>query len=332
MKPLRVGCVGTGFIANAHLGALSGFSDVEIVAVADAVPDRAAETATRYGARAYDDGVRLLQSEELDAVWLCVPPFAHGPLEVAALDRHLPFFVEKPIALDLRTALDIADLVRQRAVRTAVGYHWRHLDVVDTVARLVRDVPPQLVLGYWLDKTPSVPWWAQRARSGGQVVEQSTHIFDLARVLAGEVDTVRAVERTTAREAFAGADVPTVSAATLLFASGAIGTLASTCVLPSRHRVGLHLIADGFVAELTEASLSDHELRLVTAEADRLQRSEQNPIEREDREFVDVLLGRREEVRVPYDEALRTHVVACAADRSARDGVPVDLSGEVPGA
>ena len=94
MSPVRVGCVGTGFIAGRHLAALASFPDVEVVAVADPLRERAEDAAGRLGARAYDDGLALLAQEELDAVWLCVPPYAHGPLELAAVDRDLPFFVE----------------------------------------------------------------------------------------------------------------------------------------------------------------------------------------------------------------------------------------------
>ncbi len=321
MTRLRVACVGSGFIAGRHLAALSTFPDVQVVAVADAVRDRAEETAARYGARPYDDAMALLESEELDAVWLCVPPFAHGPLEAAALARQLPFFVEKPLAGDLSTAVEIARGVRSAGLVTAVGYHWRHLDVVARAAELLRDAPAQLVTGYWLDKTPPVPWWSVRSRSGGQVIEQTTHIFDLARLLVGEVDTVTAVER--AAPGADADDVPTASSTLLTFTSGAVGSISSARVLGWRHRVGLHLVAEGRALEVTEQGLTDHGLRVVDAAGEQTTRSDQDPIAREDREFVDVLTGRAPEVRVPYAEALRTHTLAWAADRSAREGRPV---------
>lgn len=53
MTRLRVGCVGTGLIAGRHLAALATFPDVEVVAVADPVPERVAGAAARYGARTY---------------------------------------------------------------------------------------------------------------------------------------------------------------------------------------------------------------------------------------------------------------------------------------
>ncbi len=328
MTRLRVGCVGTGFIAGRHLEALSRLPDVEVTAVADPVAERAQDAAQRYGARAYDDGVALLESEALDAVWLCVPPYAHGPLEAAALDRGLPFFVEKPLALDLATAEGIAARVAETGLLTAVGYHWRHLDVVRAAADLLRDRPPHLVTGYWLDRTPAAPWWAQRDRSGGQVLEQTTHIFDLARVLVGEVVGVQAVE--VAAPLDGAGDAPAAASALLRFASGAVGTISSARSLAWRHRVALHLVGDAQVVEVAERRLVDHELRVVTGDGEQVTTSDQDPIAAEDAEFVAALRGGGDGPRVPYAEALRTHTLTLAADRSAREGTPVAL--EVPGA
>ncbi len=331
MTALRVGCIGTGFIAGRHLAALASFPDVDVVAVADSARERAEDAAARYGARAYDDGLTLLEQEQLDAVWVCVPPFAHGPLELAAVERSLPFFVEKPLALDLETAAVIAARVRERGLLTGVGYHWRHLDVVEQATGVLSGSTVQLVTGHWLDKTPAAPWWGRRDRSGGQVMEQTTHIFDLARLVVGEVDAVSAVEVTVAREAFPDADAPTASTATLHFASGAIGTISSTCVLGWRHRVGLHLIAEGAIVELLERGLADHELRVVTAAGEQVIQSDQDPVAREDREFLDALRGDVATVRVPYEEALRTQELVWAADQSARQRAVVELSGALRG-
>jgi myo-inositol 2-dehydrogenase/D-chiro-inositol 1-dehydrogenase len=311
---LRVACVGTGFIAGRHLAALAGLDDVEVVAVADPVRERADAAAGPVGARAYDDGLALLETEELDAVWLCVPPFAHGPLEQAAVARSLPFFVEKPLSADLATAVDVAARVRTSGLLTGVGYHWRHLALVQQAAELLRATPAQLVTGTWLDRTPPPPWWSQRSMSGGQVVEQTTHLYDLVRLLVGEVTSVHAVE--------VGPDggVPTASSAVLRFASGAVGSISSTRVLDRRHRVGLHLSAPERAVELVERALSDHELRVDGGEG---LVSGEDPIAAEDREFVAALRGEGT-VSVPYEEGLRSHALAWAADLSAREGRTVE--------
>lgn len=324
MSRLKIGCIGTGFIAGRHLGALAAMPEVEIVAVADPVVERADAAALGLGARAYDDGLALLAAEELDALWLCVPPFAHGPLERAALAADLPFFVEKPIGLDLAAAQEVATGVRARGLLTAVGYHWRYLDVVAQVRGVLGDVAPPLLLGEWLDATPRARWWSRRDESGGQMVEQTTHLFDLARLFGGEVVSVRAAEEMMTRELGAEADVPTASTAMLRFASGAIGSISSTCMLEGRYRVSLRLVVPDSVVELHERGLCDHELRI---DGVQVTRSDQDPVATEDRAFVDALLGRGDDVRVPYEEALRTHALVCAADCSARTDQPVTVEG-----
>lgn len=322
MSRLRVGVVGTGFIAGRHLTALASMPDVEVVAVADEVVERATAAAERVGARACQDGPEMMATEDLDAVWLCVPPFAHGPLEQAALAHQLPFFVEKPLSVDMEVARQISDDVLAQGLRTAVGYHWRYLDVVEQARAQLRDLAPQLLVGQWLDATPAAPWWSRRGTSGGQLVEQTTHLFDLARLFCGEVDSVVAAESTLDRGQWPDADVPTVSTVMLRFASGALGTISSSCLLEGRHRVGLRLVAPGRVLSLRERALSDHEL---SVDDEVVARSVQDPIATEDRAFVRALLGHEDDVRVPYAEALRTHALVCAADRSARTGLPVDL-------
>lgn len=318
MSRTRVACIGTGFIAGKHLAALSSFDDVELVAVADTVLERAERAAAPIGARAYPDGLELLGRERLDAVWICVPPFAHGQLEEVAVECGVALFVEKPLARDLATATRLAERVQAAGLLTAVGYHWRYLTLVDEVSQLVRDRPPSLVTGYWLDRTPAVAWWVDRSRSGGQVLEQTTHILDLARVLVGEVRTVQALEVSAAGQH--DEVVPMAASATLAFASGAIGTVASARFLHARHRVALHLMGEGYAIELSERSLVDHELVVSTADGTRVTSSDEDPILREDRAFLDAVAGRGNDVRAPYAEALRTHQLAWAAERSARAG------------
>ena len=320
MSRLRVACIGTGFIAGRHLSALAAMPDVEVVAVADAQRERADEVAARYGAHAYTDGALLLEQEQLDAVWLCVPPFAHGPLEHAALELGLPFFVEKPLAVDLPTAVEVAARVRERALLTCVGYHWRSLHVVAQARQALQDRRVELLTATWLDSTPPAPWWSRRSGSGGQLLEQTTHLVDLARLLVGEIRTVQALEVTHLRDAWPQADVPTASAVLLRFTSGAIATITSSCVLDRRHDVSLRLVTDGRLVDLRERALSDHELRVSTGEGEQVVRDRQDPIATEDRAFVDALLAGNDSVPVPYEEALRTHAAVCAADLSAREG------------
>ena len=314
-EQVRVGLIGAGFIGGRHLGNLLGFDDVRVVAVADAQLERAREAAARCDARAYADYAEMLDRERLDALYLCVPPFAHGAPEAAAIERGLPFFVEKPLATDLETAETIARGVRERGLVTATGYHWRYLDITERAQALLRERPARLALGYWLDFTPPPPWWTKEAQSGGQLVEQATHIFDLARLLVGEVTGVSAIAARTERAAYPEADIADVSIATLHFASGALGSIASTCLLNWPHRIGLHLFGEGLAIELSE-----FELVVDVGQGRPVQRAQGDPFVREDRDFVDAVQGRPNRIRAPYAEALRTHRLVMAAARSAREG------------
>ena len=314
---LRVGLVGAGGVGARHGHTLRGLDGVELVGVADAVPAAAAELGAALGVPAVDDVDRLLGSG-LDAVWLCVPPFAHGELELAVVRAGLPLFVEKPLGTGLAVAEEVAAAVAAAGVPTATGYHWRHLDTVARAREVCAAAPPRLVAATWLDRVPPPAWWADAGRSGGQVVEQATHVLDLARLLAGEVAEVQAV---AAPSSAPGRDVDDATAALLRFESGAVGTLTAACAQPSRTRAGIELSCAGAAVELTETSL-------VVTTPDGTERAEPAVDARTavDRAFVDLLVtGTRAEGLVDHAEALRTHRLAVAVAESARTGAPVRL-------
>ena len=322
VQKIRVGFVGCGGIAHRHLGVLETFEDVAVVAVADQDFQRAEEAAARTGARAFSGHDEMLAETELDALWICVPPFAHGAPERAAIAQGLPFFVEKPVSLDEDLALEIDEAVRRCGLVTAVGYHWRYLDTVDEARRLLRDNPAHLMSGYWIDQTPPPEWWWREDRSGGQMVEQATHVIDLARFLAGDVVEVFGMAALRDREQFPRLDVATASTATLRFASGAIANLSATCLLRWGHRIGLHVFADALAIELT-----DHDIMVDVGRGRPTRGAEGDPVWREDRAFVDAVLGGENRIRTPYAEAVQTHLVALAVARSARTGAPVRMEG-----
>ncbi|MBE7190044.1 glycosyltransferase, partial [Jatrophihabitans endophyticus] len=211
MTRTRIGFIGAGGIAHRHMGVLEQFDDVAIAAFADPAADRARDAASRFGATAYADFNDMLAREELDAVFICVPPFAHGAPEHAAISRELPFFVEKPVAIELALAEEIGAAVAAAGLVTGAGYHWRYLDTLDEAKALLAHNPAQFLSGYWLDSTPPPQWWWKQAQSGGQMNEQTTHIVDLARYLVGDITQVFGLVGHTPRGEFPGLDVATVS-------------------------------------------------------------------------------------------------------------------------
>ncbi len=85
MNRTRLGFIGAGGIAMRHTKVLLDFPDVFIAAFADSSLNRAQELAALASAKAYADFRQMLDREQLDALYICVPPFAHGEIERAAL-------------------------------------------------------------------------------------------------------------------------------------------------------------------------------------------------------------------------------------------------------
>lgn len=317
---VRVGIVGAGAVADRHARVLSGFDDVWLVAVADPDDGRGRALAAAHDIPWYGDHELMLDAERLDAVYVCVPPFAHGRVERDVLAAGLGMFVEKPLAADLATAEKVALLVERAGVPVATGYHWRCLDTVQTARALLEGRQPRLVQASWLDKVPPPAWWRRRELSGGQTVEQTTHVLDLLCVLVGDVVEVSALSSRCERSAFEDADVDDVTAATLRFSNGALGTVVSSCLPAAKHRAGIEIVCDRLVIELDERMLavSDDSGRAVTTAGVDAHVAV-------DRDFIDALRGDTDRIRVPYAEALRTHRLACALARSAIEGRAVAL-------
>lgn len=321
---VRVAMIGAGGVARRHVDVLGRLDGVRVVTVADPLPAAAEALATACGARAVGTAEQALDDGEVDAAYVCVPPFAHGDPERAVLARGLPLFVEKPVAADLPTARALAAEIERAGVATGTGYHWRCLDVLGEVRERLAAAPAYLAAGYWLDKRPPVGWWSHTDRSGGQVVEQLTHVLDLARLLLGEPAEVYAagVRVPATQEVLEldgdRGDVDDATAVAIRFEGGAVATMAATSLLDAKHRAGLHTYSRGLVIEVGESGA-------VLQDADG--RHERTPAEDPkllvDREFVEVVRGERAATRTPYDEALRSHAFAVAVAESARTGAPV---------
>lgn len=316
MADCRVGFVGAGGVATRHARHLAGIPGVDITAVTDPAPGAAQLFAEATGAAALPDLAAVLDAG-VDAVYVCVPPFAHGSVEEAVIEAGTALFVEKPLGLDLATAARIAALAGRHATVTAVGHHWRYSNTVRLAQQVLAGRPVRLAVGSWVDRVPPVSWWAQRSRSGGQVIEQAVHVLDLVRLLCGEVDGVTAYANDTPP---GDGDIEVATAAVLRLRSGAVATIATTCCLGWKQSAGLDLHADRLSVAIGEDGVT-----VRTPEGS--QHHSVDPDEAKqaaDRAFIDAVLGRGE-VLVDYADALLTHELACAVATSAREGRAVSL-------
>jgi myo-inositol 2-dehydrogenase/D-chiro-inositol 1-dehydrogenase len=252
---MRVAIVGTGGVAIRHLGVLSQLNGCSVVGHMSASRERAEAQSLQWGGRAYDGVDHMLEREEPDAVWVCVTPDRHGAIEEALIERGVPFFVEKPLSNDVSTAERIAALLEGRRLVVGVGYKFRGLDTLARVRDMLEDHPAQLALGAWHDRTPAPDWWRDELRSGGQLVEQATHILDLARVLLGEPRVLSAALGHRARPSYPDWTAAQVTAALLVFRDDVPATLTATCLLDGPLTIRLQLVCEGRALTITERTL-----------------------------------------------------------------------------
>ena len=135
----------------------------------------------------------MLDEQRPDVVYIAVPPSASVAICEAVVARGIPFLVEKPLAAtDAAGPARVAAAIADRGLVVAVGYHLRSLERIPEVRARLAANPARLVTARWNDGTPAPAWWRREVDGGGQVIEQATHLYDLARLLVGEAEVVGA--------------------------------------------------------------------------------------------------------------------------------------------
>jgi len=318
---LQVGIVGTGGFSQMHAAKLAKLAGVNVAAFAATTQAKADEAARHYNdARGFASITDMLDARKPDAVYICVPPFAHGEIESALIERGIPFLVEKPIGIDEEVPNGILRGIREKSLITSVGYHFRYMDSTARAKQLLEERTLAMALGYWMGDMPGVYWWRSMGGSGGQFVEQTTHIVDLLRYTAGEVKEVYAAygDRVKA-STVEGVTVPDVGTVTMKLVSGAVATISNTCAIPAGGHNGLSLYTSAGLMEIGNGSLKDKTPVQVTEYQNRT-----NPYDAENEAFLHaVRTGDTSGIRSTYEDAWLTHRVTMAANTSARTGLPV---------
>lgn len=320
---VKLGVIGTGGIANHHLKNLVKMDGVEMTAFFDVDASRAEKAASEFaGSKAFTKLDDMLDDRKLDGVYVCVPPMAHGDAELKLVEREIPFLVEKPLGINNELPAIIAEKVNGKKLITSVGYHWRYEEATAQTKKFLAGAQQGMALGYWMGGMPMVPWWRVMNGSGGQFVEQTTHIVDLLRYLCGEVKEVYAAYALQIMDKqVPGTDVPDVGSVTMKLANGTIATISNTCAIPVGHHVGLDLYTNRGVLEIRGGTL-----REITPEGTSTFSGSTNPYNTEDEAFIYALrTGDTSRILSDYEDALRTHAITIAANESAISGKPVIL-------
>lgn len=232
-EKLRFGIIGCGVIGPLHAEAITSLSGAQLVAVADAVPERAQKLAEKYRVTPYSDYQEMLAREHLEIVNICTPSGQHGEEACAVMRSGRHVMVEKPMAIR-REALDEMLRVQQESgVKLAVISQHRF----DAASQQVRTLVEQGAFGRLVMGNVQVPWWrAQKyydsgawrgtwtLDGGGVLMNQSIHFIDLLQWFMGPVKSIYAYTDTLAHRM----ETEDVAVAVLRFANGALGTIAGT--------------------------------------------------------------------------------------------------------
>ncbi|WP_276255909.1 Gfo/Idh/MocA family protein [Halomontanus rarus] len=324
---VQLAFIGSGGVANwQHFDNLERMDDAEIVAICDIDEEAARTAADRFDADVYTDHRDLYEeaSNEIDAVFVCLPPFAHEDQELMAAERGIDLFVEKPLALSNEKAGEIWDAIEENDVVAQVGYNWRYSPGVDRARELLEGRTIGYIDGRWWGGVAGGEdhWWRHADRSGGQTVEQATHTFDTIRYLAGDVDRVFAAGENRISELV---DFSDVTSATMKHESGAVSHVSTSCVAED-HQGGLDIVADGATLEVHQNAIEgivDGEE--IDEEFDR--EVEDNPYVREVQAFLEAVeTGDDAGVRAPYADSTKSLALTLAVNESIESGNPVDLS------
>src|SRR5262249_49753153 len=127
-RPVRIGIIGAGGIARAHMMAYQRVPGVEIVAIADLLPERAEAMARGWNIpHVFADHRALLELNGIDAVSVCTFNQAHRQPTVDALQAGKHVLVEKPLAFALDDAVAMIGAARRsgKILHTGFWQRWQ---------------------------------------------------------------------------------------------------------------------------------------------------------------------------------------------------------------
>ncbi|MFJ4173171.1 Gfo/Idh/MocA family protein [Microbacterium sp. NPDC089696] len=202
---LRIGIIGTGGIADAHIRGYLAFPDeCEIVALADVIPGKAAQKAEAFAldtVQAFDDPLAMIAAAGLDIVSIATPPSTHAALAIAALDAGVHVLVEKPMAPSLEEC-DAMLAAQERSGRMlSVVAQNRFRDDLATLkgivdSGLLGSISHVRVDSAWWRGLPYYDlWWrgTWEKEGGGCTLNHAIHHIDLLLWLLGSPSEITAM-------------------------------------------------------------------------------------------------------------------------------------------
>lgn len=198
--PIRVLIAGAGFGAKVHAPAFASIPDFRIVGFASGHLETAREAARAHGVEyATDDWKKMLDEIEADLVSIVTPVDHHYPIARAALERKRHVLCEKPFAMNVAQAKDLAAIAKAQGVVNVVNHEFRHMPARALMSRMIEDgklgrlehIAIQDRLPGWArDPARRLTWLTERQRGGGFLGALGSHHVDAVTHWGGPVRRV----------------------------------------------------------------------------------------------------------------------------------------------
>jgi predicted dehydrogenase len=270
MARLKIGVIGCGGHGRGHIGRYAEIPDAELVAVADANPERAREAALAFGVpHPYADYREMFARHALDIVSLALPPAVNRDAALAALEAGAHVLVSKPMAMNLAQAKEMVAAAARCGRRISLSLQNRFHPEVRALRRLLADgrlgrvYHARLWHGHVMD-IPGTPTMYRRRLAGGGVLFHTTvHLLDAVlwalgnpRPLRASAASYRKLRRmkkpvVTWPGSVEDCDIEDFNIGLVHFADGATMTLESNWLMhPRARQSGAELLGDWGTASL----------------------------------------------------------------------------------
>ena len=342
-KIYNTGIVGYGWAATAHIPALKATGQSVVTSILSSRPLDDAELSAKYGGpvRSFTDAQAFFSQPDLEVVDITGFPWEHAKYAVMAAEHGKHFILEKPIALTWAECMAIDRAVQKAGVKTCVCFEVRHSGQFVTIKSVIDNGLLGRVhygeVDYYHGDGPwygQYRWNVKQSGGGSSLLSAGCHALDaLLLCMEGEVETVIALNTQSTHPHFAAYEYPTTTTTLLKFADGRAGKCASVidCFQPyyfHTHLVGSEgSLLDGKfhtnkIASLNKAKWSELSIHPIDSGdvAD-------HPYQTQFEAFFKALEAGKDMLLTSLNDALRSHQVIFAADKSAAaGGVPVKVS------
>jgi predicted dehydrogenase len=200
----------------------------------------------------------MFDQARLDIAIICLPPYGHTDEVHAAAQHGVHFLIEKPIALTSEKAWEMVAAAEQAPIKTQVGFMFRFGEAIDQFKALQASGQSGdigLMSARYFCNALHAPWWRMKDKSGGQLVEQVIHMFDLLRYLMGDPVTVYSRQANLFHRDVPDYTIEDFSTTVVGFQNGSTGVISATNnAIPGKWINDYRVVAQWLTADFQNAN------------------------------------------------------------------------------